>query len=109
MARYRKILVAIDGSESSKHALKESFKLASDEKCWVTVVSVIPSYEGDLGATWINNVKDAMEKPCKAALSEAEAVGKVVINLPPKEREYKAILAKFENGFCILNEEAIHE
>jgi nucleotide-binding universal stress UspA family protein len=75
MGRYKKILVAIDGSESSKHALRESFKLASDEKCWITVVSVIPTYEGD-AAVWINNVKEAMKKPCQIALSEAEKLAK---------------------------------
>jgi nucleotide-binding universal stress UspA family protein len=108
MGRYRKILVAIDGSESSKHALKESFKLATDEKCWVTVVSVIPTYEGDLGATWISNVKDAMEKPCKIALSEAEALAKkerVLIKSVCEEGEiYERIvdLADAENSDLIV-------
>ena len=76
MGRYRKILVAIDGSESSMHALRESFKLANNEQSWITVLSVIPTYEGDLGATWITNVKEAMGKPCKIALSEAEKLAK---------------------------------
>ena len=76
MGRYRKILVAIDGSESSMHALRESLKLATEEKSWIFVISVIPSYEGDLGAVWINNVKDAMKKPCEIALSEAKNIAK---------------------------------
>jgi len=76
MGNFRKILVAIDGSESSRHALREAFKFAADEKCRVTVVSVVPHYEGDLGATWISNVQDAVEKPCKVALSEAEDMAK---------------------------------
>ena len=76
MGKYRKILVAIDGSPSSFHALKESFKLAKDEKAWVTVVSVIPRYEGDLGSMWINNIKEAMSKPCTIALSEAQKIAK---------------------------------
>jgi nucleotide-binding universal stress UspA family protein len=78
MGKYRKILVAIDGSESSRHVLRESFKLVPDEKRWVTVVSVVPHYEGDLGATWISNVnvQDAVKKPCKVALSEAEDIAK---------------------------------
>ncbi|MEW6416759.1 MAG: universal stress protein [Nitrospirota bacterium] len=42
MGRYRKILVAIDGSESSMHALRESFKLATKEQSWITV----EPYEG---------------------------------------------------------------
>jgi nucleotide-binding universal stress UspA family protein len=108
MGRYRKILVAIDGSESSKHALRESFKLASDEKCWITVVSVIPLYEGDLGAMWINNVKEAMAKPCKLALSEAENIAKkerVLIKTVCEEGEiYERIvdLADAENSDLIV-------
>jgi len=76
MGNFRKILVAIDGSESSRHALREAFKFAADEKCRVTVVSVVPHYEGDLGATWISNVQDAVTKPCRVALSEAEDMAK---------------------------------
>jgi nucleotide-binding universal stress UspA family protein len=107
MGRYRKILVAIDGSESSKHALRESFKLATDEKCWVTVVSVIPTYEGD-AAVWINNVKEAMAKPCELALSEAENMAKkerVLIKTVCEEGEiYERIvdLADAENSDLIV-------
>src|SRR4030043_1821811 len=108
MGRYRKILVAIDGSESSKHALRESFKLATDEKSWVTVVSVIPRYEGDLGATWISNVREAMKKPCQIALSEAENMAKkerVLIKTVCEEGEiYERIvdLADAENSDLIV-------
>ncbi|OGW36265.1 MAG: hypothetical protein A2Y97_07460 [Nitrospirae bacterium RBG_13_39_12] len=108
MGKYRKILVAIDGSESSKNALRESFKLANDEKCWLTVVSVIPHYEGDLGATWVSNVRGAMEKPCKIALSDAEALAKkerVLIKTVCEEGEiYERIvdLADSENSDLIV-------
>ena len=76
MGRYTKVLVTTDGSESSRHVLKESFKLVSDEKRWLTVVSVVPHYDGDLGATWLSNVHDAVRKPCMVALSEAEEMAK---------------------------------
>lgn len=76
MGEYRKILIAIDGSDPSLHALKESLKLATDEKSWVTVVSVIPPYEGDLGSVWVNNIKESMRKPCVLALSQAEKIAK---------------------------------
>lgn len=72
MSRYKKILVAVDGSQGSVHALTESFKLATNEKCWITVISVIPPYEGDLEMTAIGNVMDAVRKPCEIALQEAE-------------------------------------
>jgi nucleotide-binding universal stress UspA family protein len=73
---YKKVLIAVDGSESSMHALRESLKLANSDQSWITVLSVIPTYEGDLGATWITNVKEALAKPCKIALLEAEKLAK---------------------------------
>lgn len=76
MGKYRKILVAIDGSESSKNALRQAIKLANSEKCWITVVSVIPPYEGDLGLTAIGNIIEAMKQPCEKALFEAMEIAK---------------------------------
>ncbi|MBI4680543.1 MAG: universal stress protein [Nitrospirae bacterium] len=74
MGKYRKILVAIDGSESSKNALKQAIKLANDEKCWITVVSVVPPYEGDLELVGVKNIRAAIRKPCEDALSQAEKI-----------------------------------
>ena len=76
MGRYRKILVAIDGSESSRNALRQAIKLANSEECWITVVSVIPSYTGDLSATFIGDMRKAMAEPCEKALSEAEDIAR---------------------------------
>jgi nucleotide-binding universal stress UspA family protein len=76
MGRYRKLLVAVDGSDSSVHALRESFKLATNEKSWITVVSVIPPYEGDLEMVGIGNVMEAVRKPCEIALREADELAK---------------------------------
>ena len=76
MGRYRKILVAIDGSERSRHALRESFRLAANEKSWITVVSVTPSYEGDLELIGIKNIRAALRQPCEKALADAAALAK---------------------------------
>jgi nucleotide-binding universal stress UspA family protein len=76
MARYKKILCAIDGSKSSIHALRESFKFAANEKCWITVTSVVPSYVGDLDMVGVGDVMGAMRKPCEDALKEAEKLAK---------------------------------
>ena len=76
MARYRKILSAIDGSISSIHALRESFKFASNEKCWITVTSVVPPYVGDLSTVGVGDVMSSMRKPCEMALKEAEKLAK---------------------------------
>ncbi|TAN42724.1 MAG: universal stress protein [Nitrospirae bacterium] len=55
MKGYRKILIAMNGS---RDVLTNGLKLAGDEKCWVTVVKVIPPHEGDLNLTGIKNLED---------------------------------------------------
>lgn len=70
------MLVALDGSESSLHALKEAFKLATSEKSWITAVCVIPPYVGDLDLVGVGNVQQAMRQPCEKAIEQAKALAK---------------------------------
>jgi nucleotide-binding universal stress UspA family protein len=74
MARYRKILVAIDRSESSRNALRQAFRLAVDEKCWIIVASVIPPYTGDLDLTAVGDIRASLARPCEEALREANRI-----------------------------------
>jgi len=74
MGKYRKILVAVDGSESSRNALSQAFRLATDEKCWITVTSVVPPYEGEIEILGIKDIKAALRKPCDDALGEAQQI-----------------------------------
>jgi nucleotide-binding universal stress UspA family protein len=76
MGKYRKILVAIDSSESSRNALQQAFKLANEEKCWITVTSVVPPYEGEIEILGVKDIKAALRKPCDDALSEVEKIAK---------------------------------
>jgi nucleotide-binding universal stress UspA family protein len=76
MGKYKKMLVAVDGSESGKNALRQAIKLANSEESWITVVSVIPAYQGDLGSTVFGNVIDAMREPYEKALSDAVEIAK---------------------------------
>lgn len=71
MGSYKKMLVAIDNSDSGMHALRQSFKLATNEKSWITVVCVVPSYEGDFDMFAVGNIMESMRKPCEEALSRA--------------------------------------
>ncbi|HSB34249.1 MAG TPA: universal stress protein [Nitrospirota bacterium] len=72
MGKYKKILVAVDGSESSRNALHQAFRLAVDEKCWITVTSVVPPYEGEIEILGVKDIKAALRKPCDDALGEAQ-------------------------------------
>lgn len=67
MKGYRKILIAVNGS---KDVLKEGLQLAHDEKCWVTVVKVIPPYEGDLNLVGIKNIEDVLTSGGQKIISE---------------------------------------
>jgi len=58
MKGYRKVLIAINGS---LNVLRDGLRLASDEKCWVTVLKVLPPYEGDLNLTGIKNLRDVFD------------------------------------------------
>ncbi len=108
MARYRKILVAVDGSASSRNALAQAFRLAVDEKCWITVASVIPSYAGELDLTGVRDVHASLAKPCEDALGEAQRLAereRALIKTVCEEGEvYERIvdLAEGENADIIV-------
>ncbi|MGC1454724.1 MAG: universal stress protein [Nitrospirota bacterium] len=76
MSRYRKILVAVDNSESGRNALHQAFKLANEEKCWITVTSVVPPYEGEIELLGVKDIRAALRKPCDEALAEVEKIAK---------------------------------
>lgn len=73
MKGYRKILIAVNGS---KEVLKEGLQLAHDEKCWVTVVKVIPPYEGDLNLVGIKNIEDVLDSEGTKAISDMKDIAK---------------------------------
>lgn len=104
--KVKKMLVAIDGSESSMHALKESFKLARNEKSWITVVSVIPEYKGDLDMVAVGNVMASIRKPCEDALHRAEelarAEGALIKTLCVEGEAHERIIDLAEAENCEL-------
>ncbi len=108
MGKYRKILVAIDGSESSRNALRQAFRLAVEEKCWITVTSVVPPYSGDLDLTGVKDVRASLAKPCTDALEDAKRLAeeeRALIKTVCEEGEtYERIvdLADAENADIIV-------
>jgi nucleotide-binding universal stress UspA family protein len=71
MKGYRKILIAVN---SSKNALRQGLRLAQDEKCWVTVVRVIPPYNGDLNLTGIKNIEDVLTSGAEKEIAEIKDI-----------------------------------
>jgi nucleotide-binding universal stress UspA family protein len=101
MKGYRKILIAVNGS---KEVLLKGLQLASDEKCWVTVVKVIPPYEGDLNLTGIKNIEDVLGSGGGKAVSElkdlAESEGALIKTRLEEGDVYKKILEVAEEERC---------
>ena len=71
MRGVRKILVAVNGS---KEVLRQGLQLAGDEKCWVTVVKVVPENEGDLDLTGVKDVGDLLEGGLRRDLAEIRGI-----------------------------------
>lgn len=115
MGKYRKILVAIDGSESSRNALLQAFRFAVDEKCWITVTSVVPPYDGEIEILGVKDIRAALRKPCEETLREARELAereRVLIKTVVEEGEaHERIvdLADAENcDLIIMGRRGIH-
>jgi nucleotide-binding universal stress UspA family protein len=89
MARYRKILVAFDGSTSAANSLRRAAQLARQDKSWIKVLAVIPSYAGDLSLIGVSRIKETIEGPGRKLLEEAKAIA---------EAEDVHILSNLEQG-----------
>ena len=103
MKGYRKILIAVNGS---KEVLAKGLQLASDEKCWVTVVKVIPPYEGDLNLTGIKNIDDVLNSEGHKVISDinstAEAEGALIKTRLEEGDVHKKIVEVAEEERCDL-------
>ncbi len=103
MAKYHRILVAVDGSESSLHALQEAFKLTAS---WITVVAVAPPYEGDLRMVGASHMEELIREPCTTALTAAQdlgaAAGAVIKTGCEVGEPYERIVARAETALCDL-------
>lgn len=99
MGKYNRLLVGLDGSETSFHALQESFKLSTN---WVTVVTVAPSYEGDLRIMGVSGVREKLRESCDTALARsqelADAAGAVIRPICTVGLPHEGIVREAEAG-----------
>jgi hypothetical protein len=89
MAKYRKILVAYDGSSSAQNALSLACRLAREDKSWIKVLAVVPPYQGDLELIGVSDIKEAITGPGQELLAEARQLA---------DREGVHILTNLEQG-----------
>lgn len=70
MRGYRKVLIAVNGRSDT---LTAGLRLAQDEKTWVTVLKVVPAFDGDLNLTGIKNIEDVLNSGSCAAMDKINA------------------------------------
>jgi nucleotide-binding universal stress UspA family protein len=73
MKGYRKVLIAVNGS---KEVLKQGLRLAGDERCWVTVVKVIPPYEGDMELVGVRSIEDVFSGDGEKDIAAMKSIAK---------------------------------
>jgi nucleotide-binding universal stress UspA family protein len=71
MRGVRKVLIAVNGS---KEPLRHGLQLADDEKCWVTVVKVVPPNEGDLDLTGVKDVAEVLSGGISRDVAEIRGI-----------------------------------
>jgi nucleotide-binding universal stress UspA family protein len=108
MAKYRKILVAFDGSATARHALAVASHLAKEDKSWIKVLTVLPGYVGDLELIGVSNIKETIEGPALKLLEEARKIADeedvhVLTNMAQGEPHEKIVhVAEDENCDLIV-------
>jgi nucleotide-binding universal stress UspA family protein len=71
MGMYKKLLVAMDTSETSLHAFKESLRISKED---ILVLAVAPPYSGDLRVMGASDITQLLREPCEVALNKAMAM-----------------------------------
>lgn len=67
----RKLLIAVNGS---LEVLERGIELADDEKTWITVLKVIPPFEGDLNLTGVKNIDDVIDGGARLVAAKIRSV-----------------------------------
>jgi nucleotide-binding universal stress UspA family protein len=83
---YRRILVAVD---DPREILEQGLELAQDEKCWVTVVKVVPPNEGDLSLVGIKDIRTVLDGKGEKDIADVKAIA---------DRERALVKTRLEEG-----------
>jgi nucleotide-binding universal stress UspA family protein len=108
MGRYRKILVAVDGSNSSKNAFVQATNLAREYKSWVSVLTAVPEYTDLFQMPSVQRkaeraLRDEGRMVLDSVLAQADTDG---VNIKPLLKEgipYECIVeTASEGGFDLI-------
>ncbi|MBF0568884.1 MAG: universal stress protein [Nitrospirae bacterium] len=110
MKGYRKLLIAVG---SSKEVIKQGMALAAKDKSWVTILKVLPGYDGDINLTGIKNIEGALTSDSDKIRSEIEEFSANKLSPVKTRLEYgsphEKILEAAEEERCDLIVMGVHK
>ena len=68
---FKRLLVCVDESDASRHALRAALDLAGTHGAALTAVAVMPPYQGDLSLVGVHDIARVLRQPCEQALEYA--------------------------------------
>lgn len=74
MGHYKNLLMAYDGSDSSKNALRQAIALAREDKVSLTVLTVIPPLTEGMDFGTLEKIEVVFEESAKRLISEARGI-----------------------------------
>lgn len=81
----RRMLLAVDESESSLHALRQALPLVRSEEAEAVAATVVPPYQGDLRLYGETRLLEALRAPYEQAVRQAQEAAQA-LGLPLKTR-----------------------
>lgn len=75
MGRYSKILVAVDGSESSRNAFVQACNIGRDNGGSITAITVVPTLQGQYEVLDVEKASSSLKAEADKVLSEVKKVG----------------------------------
>lgn len=105
MGRYKNALIAFDGSDSSKNALKQILKVAKKEDIRITAVTVLRTYDSELSTSRHRSANDARgsaENPLSNSIKIVVEEGDEVQTMLSEGIVHEAIINSAECRNCDL-------
>ena len=76
MGHYKKVLVAFDGSETSKNALRQAIRFDPGREAEIEALTVNPLYMGDLEYIGASNIQDLLREQGEKTLTGAKEIAR---------------------------------
>ncbi|MCG6553236.1 MAG: universal stress protein, partial [Candidatus Magnetominusculus sp. LBB02] len=110
MKGYRKVLIAVG---NSNEVIRQGLALAAKEKSWVTIIKVLPHYNGDLDLTGVKKIEETLSSDGDKIRSEIEQFSANKLSPVKVRLEYgsphEKILEAAEEQSCDLIVMGVHK